>query len=134
MSYEALIIRGLLVVFGTILSIQDIRTRSVGIVPLCGFCLSAFANYFITHEVCFIPFLILTSIGVFYKIFQKRNIAGLADYIMFFAISFILKHDDWPLFITLCGGIGTLYALLFRIERFAFIPVLLLSILLCCII
>ncbi len=125
-------IRTLLIVFGVILCLQDIKSKSVGILPLGGFCIAAFVNYFFIHEACFVPFLILTSIGLITKLFQKRKVVGTADYVVFFAISFILKYDKWPLFMMLCGGIGVLIALISKTKRIPFIPVILLSLLLCC--
>ena len=126
MSFEIIlyIIAGF---FGIVLSLQDFKNQKVGIIPLFGFTVTCvFLGYF-TKKFCFIPFFIFLGIGLILYIFKRKQAFGMADYIMIFAISFILPSDSWHLFIMLCGVFGILCSLILKKKKSPFLPVIFLT-------
>jgi uncharacterized membrane protein YsdA (DUF1294 family) len=58
---------------------------------------------------------------------------GFADYVVTFAVSFIVSFENWYIFLILCGGFGMLTGFVrksHRTEHIPFIPAILLSTLL----
>lgn len=112
---------------GIILSIQDFKHQKVGVIPLFSFVIVCVLLGYFTREFCIIPFLIFIIIGLITYIFKRKQAFGLADYIMTFAISFIMPIDGLDIFIILCGILGILTSILFKKKKFPFLPIIFIS-------
>lgn len=80
-----------------------------------------------------IPCCIYLVIGAIYYCMLKKHAFGAADYLVIAAISFLIQENDWPLFLVINGGIGTLIGVYVKHKNektIPFIPVIMLSVLL----
>lgn len=117
-------------VFGVILVIQDWKSKTVGLFPTVGFLFSCVIEFIYNKNICLYPFFIFLIIGGFYQLILHKKAFGLADYIIVFAISFILPDNYWTFFIIMIGIFGILIAVLRQENKIPFIPALIFSIIL----
>ncbi len=116
-------------VFGIILIIQDWRSKTVNPFPISGFLFSCIIDFFINSKsICLYPCFIFSIIGLFYWFILHKKAFGLADYIIVFAISFILPNSYWTLFLIMIGVFGGLIAQIHQEKKIPFIPALIFSI------
>lgn len=115
-------------IFELIICFQDIKSQAVNIWVLFSFLISCvFFGIFITRSFSIVPLLIFIFLGMFYYIVQRRYAFGLADYVVVFAISFLIPEDVWPFFLILSGAFGILSSIFYEKKRFPFIPALIFS-------
>lgn len=113
---------------GLVLTIQDFKQQNVSVIPVLGFLLSSIYIGWLSRSFCFAPTLIVCCIGCGFYFIKKQTVFGLADYIIIFAISFLLPDNDtWPFFIIFCGSFGVLISILTQSRKFPFIPGILMS-------
>lgn len=62
---------------------------------------------------------------------MKKEAFGRADYILAFAVSFLITKETWPFFLIFCGFFGVISALIVRSKKFPFIAGILLSTMCC---
>ena len=111
--------------FGIILIIQDWRFMQIDLWAALGFLISCVTHNLLNRaEFCFVPFLIIVSIGVFSGILFRKKVFGTGDYVITFAISFVMPEQMWPFFLILSGGIGVLTSLILKESKIPFIPAL----------
>ena len=114
---------------GACLAIEDYRSNKVNMILTLLFtaccCYKGFSE---VRTPCFAPLFIFLGIGAIFYVFKKTQAFGLADYIIVFALSFVMPGGYWPYFLILCGAIGCLSGLMFRQHKaFPFIPAMMLS-------
>ncbi|MBR1479782.1 MAG: hypothetical protein IJ599_02695 [Alphaproteobacteria bacterium] len=109
--------------FGGVLCIQDFREQKVGVLPLAGFVVSCLLVWhFLTHTFCIAPLIIFLLMGIAFWGVRKKRAFGLADYIVVFAISFVISPGGWYRFTALCGLFGIAVSIICRRRKFPFIP------------
>ncbi len=116
-------------IFRIILIIQDWKSKTVNLFPTLGFLVSCVADFIVYHSpICLYPVFIFSIIGLFYQLILRKKAFGIADYIIVFAISFILPNNYWSLFIIMIGIFGILIAVIRQEKKIPFIPALIFSI------
>ena len=114
-----------IVLCGVVLAIQDFRTGSVMLPPLLGFLLSCSAIGIINRNCDIFASSIFLLIGAIFFFLKREKAFGGADYVIVFAVSFLLPGGYCPLFITSCGVLGILISIMGKKRRFPFIPAIL---------
>ncbi|MBQ8651080.1 MAG: prepilin peptidase [Alphaproteobacteria bacterium] len=109
------------------MSIQDIRSRTIGVMPLTIFSICSTLVCTYEQKYCFTPFLILLLIGIIFVIKNKKHAIGFGDYVFMFFISFFIQNDMWPLFLITCGILGIIANLFSKNNNIPFIPIIFLS-------
>ena len=118
-----------IVITGIIISIQDIKYKWVGIVPLFTFCLSCL-GWYIYHSHCnLILFCVFLSIGLSTKIFFKKSSIGTADYCVILFVSPFLYNTNLSLVLILIGVFGIITSFFIKSKNIPFILPILLSVL-----
>lgn len=129
MSFE-LILHLAIGISGLVLIYQDFKSKSVSVFPLflfLGFC---GIIGFITKNFCYFPCLVFLGVGSGFYLLKKKQAFGIADYIVVFAVSFLISNDNWPFLLILSGAFGILIAIIFKNQKFPFVPSLLVATLL----
>ena len=130
--YE-IIWHAILLISGSVLCVQDWRTYSVGLVPLLIFAIANFRQYWVYREYSLLLFCILISLGIIFKLLTKKNMLGLADYLVSVIISPFLCNQDVPILLILIGLYGMFATILKKSIRknstIPFVPVLIISVL-----
>lgn len=117
----------IVLVSGGVLCIQDWRTHSVSVFPLLVFILSCFFYYLTRKECSIFLFVVVLCIGLFSKIFLKKNVCGTADYFISISISPFLDNRDLPILLILIGCIGIFASILRKNKIIPFVPAMLIS-------
>lgn len=112
-----------------ILCIQDWRTCTVGAVPLSVFFISSLCWYLIHGKYSLLLFVIVSGIGIFAKIFCKKDVFGIADYFFSIFVSPFLINSEVPMLLILIGIIGIIASILRKNKTTPFVPIISFSIL-----
>ncbi|MDR1475718.1 MAG: hypothetical protein LBI20_00125 [Holosporales bacterium] len=121
----------LILATGAAICIQDFLRRMVNLLVLLIFTLSCCSKFFFGCTPCYYPFIIIIITGIAYHFIKRRKAFGSADYIVAFAISFMISSENWHIFLTLCGGFGALIGIIQRSrkeENIPFIPAILFAV------
>lgn len=111
------------------MSVQDIKYKGVGIIPLSIFCASCLAWYLVHRNYSLVLFCIFVFIGLITKIFLKKDTIGIADYLVILFASPFLYNTNLPFVLILIGIFGIITSLFIKSKNIPFILPILLSVL-----
>lgn len=109
------------------MALQDIKSQSVTIIPLITFLVASICIGIIDANFALIPIITFLLIGIIFYFWRGTIAFGTADYIVVFAISFLITDDQSPFFILLCGAFGILLSIISKNRKIPFIPAILLT-------